>query len=186
MGDRVSKLLIIIFIIIVLLIILGILYIYLYNKFTETIIRVNEAENRIDSNLRDKYDILNKCVSIIKEKIELDDKAFKDLAMLKTKKLSNFDFDRSLVKSHNELISVYEKHKELKDNDELYKSMKQLELIDEELTTLRTYYNANITNYNKMVKKIPTIFVAKIKKYKERMFYDLKNMNDEDYEDFKL
>ena len=106
--------------------------------------------------------------------------------MLKTKKLSNFDFDRSLVKSHNELISIYDSNEKLKNNDELYKSMKQLELIDEELATLRTYYNANITNYNKMVKKIPTMFVAKIKKYKEKMFYDLKDMNDENYEDFKL
>jgi len=178
--------LIIIFIILVILIALGILYICIYNRFNETIIRVNEAENRIDNNLRDKYDILNKCVAIIKEKIELDDSAFKSLAMLKTKKLSNFDFDRSLVKSHNELISIYDSNEKLKNNDELYKSMKQLELIDEELATLRTYYNANITNYNKMVKKIPTMFVAKIKKYKERMFYDLKDMNDENYEDFKL
>ena len=49
--------LIIIFIILVILIALGILYICIYNRFNETIIRVNEAENRIDNNLRDKYDI---------------------------------------------------------------------------------------------------------------------------------
>jgi hypothetical protein len=64
--------------------------------------------------------------------------------------------------------------------------MKQLEIIDEELITLRTYYNGNITEYNRMIKRIPTLVIAKIKKYKERMFYDLKNMNDDDYEDFKL
>ena len=40
--------------------------------------------------------------------------------------------------------------------------------------------------YNKLVKKIPTNIVAKIKKYQERPFYDLKNMHDDDYEDFKL
>ena len=54
------------------------------------------------------------------------------------------------------------------------------------LVTLRVYYNANISNYNHMVKKIPSMIIAKIKKYKERLFYDLKDMNDEDYEDFKL
>jgi len=181
-----SKLLIILFIIIVLLIVMGILYIYYYNKFNETIIRVNEAECRIDDNLRDKYDILSKCVTLVKDNAKVDDDAFKSLAMLKTKKLSNFEFDRELVKSHNELITIFDANKKLKDNDELCRSMKQLELIDEELVTLRTYYNANITNYNKMVKKIPTIIVAKIKKYKERMFYDLKDMTDDNYEDFKL
>ena len=64
--------------------------------------------------------------------------------------------------------------------------MKQLELIDEELITLRKYYNGNITEYNRMIKRIPTLIIAKIKKYEERMFYDLKNMSDKDYEDFKL
>ena len=60
------------------------------------------------------------------------------------------------------------------------------EIINNELLTLRDYYNANITNYNKMIKKVPTNIIAKIKKYKERPFYDLKDMTDEDYQDFKL
>lgn len=176
----------ILYIIIIFLVILGIMYIYFYNKINDTIVRVNEAENRIDNNLRDKYDILNKSVTLIKSKIELEDKTFKGLASLKAKKLSNFDLDRLLVTSHNELISVYENNKELRDSDELYKSLKQLELIDEELNTLRTYYNGNISEYNRMIKRIPTMFIAKMKKYQERMFYDLKDMNDNDYEDFKL
>ena len=181
-----SIFLIVLFSIIILLIILGISYIYFYNRINDTIIRINEAENRIDNNLRDKYDILSKAVTIIKDKIELDDKAFKELASLKAKRLSNFELDRLLVKCHNELISVYEKKLELHDSDELFKSMKQLELIDEELVTLRKYYNGNISEYNKMIKKIPTVIIAKIKKYQEKMFYDMKNMNDDDFEDFKL
>ena len=185
-GDKMNTFLIIIFIIIVVLLTFGLIYIYYHNKFNETIIRINEAENRIDTNLRDKYDILSKCVTIIKDKIDLDDKAFNDLLMLKTKKLSNFDLDRLLVKAYNDLLSIYDNNKKLHDNEELNKAIKQIELIDEELVTLRIYYNANISNYNNMVKKIPSMLVAKINKYKERMFYDLKNMNDNDYEDFKL
>ncbi len=185
-GDKMNTFLIIIFIIIVVLLTFGLIYIYYHNKFNETIIRINEAENRIDTNLRDKYDILSRCVTIIKDKIDLDDKAFNDLLMLKTKKLSNFDLDRLLVKAYNDLLSIYDNNKKLHDNEELNKAIKQIELIDEELVTLRIYYNANISNYNNMVKKIPSMLVAKINKYKERMFYDLKNMNDEDYEDFKL
>ncbi len=178
--------LIVLFIIIIISLILGITYIHLHNKFNESIIRINEAELRIDNNLREKYDILNKCVSLIKNVTELDDKAFTNLAKLKTRKISNFELDRVLVDIYTEFVTIYEKNKELRDNDEIYKCNKQLELIDEELVTLRNYYNNNITHYNKMIKKIPTNIVAKIKKYKERTFYDLKNMSDEDYEDFKL
>ena len=37
-----------------------------------------------------------------------------------------------------------------------------------------------------MIKKFPTNIVAEIKRYRERPFYDLKDMTDEDYDDFKL
>ena len=60
----------ILFIIIVLILILLITYIILYNRINETIIRINEAENRIDSNLRDKYDTLNRASTLIKSQIK--------------------------------------------------------------------------------------------------------------------
>ena len=176
----------ILFVVLVIVILLGILYIYFYNKINDTIIRVNEAESRIDNNLRDKYDTLNKCVTLIKGNIELDDKAFTELAKLKAKKLSNFELDRILVASHNELLKVLEDNKELRDSDELYKSTRKIDIINEELDTLRKYYNENISYYNKLIKRLPTMLIAKFKHYNERLFYDMKDMSDEDYEDFKL
>lgn len=178
--------LIILFIIIVLTIISAIIYVTLTNKISETIIRINEAEIRIDNNLRDKFDILNKCISILKTKIKLDDNAFQDIIKLRARKISNFDLDRTLTKSLNDFLVIYDNNPELRKSDEIYKSTKQLELIDEELVTLRDYYNANILKYNSLIKKFPTNLIAEIKKYKERPFYDLKDLNDEDYEDFKL
>lgn len=179
--------LIILFIIITLLLIFALGYIYFYNQINDRIIRIKESESRIDENLRDKYDSLNRGVSIIKNKIELDNNAFKGLAMLKTKKLSSFEFDRCLVKAYNELLTIYEDNKKiLNESDELYKVMKEIDLINEELVVLRGYYNANITSYNKMIKKFPSLIIAKIKKYKEKLFYDLKDMDDNDMEDFKV
>ena len=150
-----NSFLITLFIIITLIITLLIFYIFLYNKITESIIRIEEAESRIDNNLRDKYDLLNRSISLFRNIIELDQNAFKDII-------------------------------KLRESDEIFKVSRQLEIINDELLTLRNYYNANITNYNKMIKKFPTNIVASIKKYKERPFYDLKDMTDEDYEDFKL
>ena len=178
--------LIILFIIIILIILTAIAFVFFYNKINETIIRVDEAESRIDSNLRDKYDLLNRCVTIIKNKMELNSEQFKDIVKLRSRKISNFDLDRVLVSSHNEFLSIYEVNKELRESDEVFKASKQLELINEELITLRNYYNANISNYNKMIKTFPTNIIANVKKYKDRPFYDLKDMKDDNYEDFKL
>lgn len=178
--------LIILFIILIILISSGIIYITLYNKINDIIIRVNEVENRIDNNLRDKYDLLNKTATLYKSKIDIDDKTFNTLSRLKSKKMSSFDFDRVLVDIENNFLTIYENNKELRESDEIYKTQKKLEIITEELVTLRNYYNINIATYNKMIKKFPTLIIAMIKKYKEKPFYDLKNMNDDNYEDFKL
>jgi len=178
--------LITLFIIITLIIILLIYYIFLYNKINDSIIRIEEAESRIDNNLRDKYDLLNRSITLFRNNIELDENAFKDIIKLRARKISNFDLDRVLVTAYNEFLSIYEANSKLRESDEIYKVSRQLEIINDELLTLRNYYNANITNYNKMIKLFPTNIIAQIKKYKEKPFYDLKNMNDEDYEDFKL
>ena len=178
--------LIALYIILIIIILISILYVYLYNKFNDSIIRINEAENRIDNNLRDKYDLLNKFMSIVKSKTEIQSDVFNDLAKLKARKISNFDFDRVLVHIENEFLALYENQKELSKINEVNRIKKQIELINGELVTLRNYYNANITAYNKMIKKFPTLMIAMIKKYKEKSFYDLKNMTDEDYEDFKF
>ena len=178
--------LIALFLIIITIITLLILYIHLYNKINESIIRIEEAESRIDNNLRDKYDLLNRSISLIRNKIDLEPDAFKEIIKLRSRKISNFDLDRILVKSYNEFLSIYEDNSKVRESDEIFKVSRQLEIINDELLTLRNYYNANITNYNKMIKTFATIIIANIKKYKEKPFYDLKDMTDEDYQDFKL
>ena len=94
--------------------------------------------------------------------------------------------DRNLTKCYNDFLVLYNDNIKLREDDDIYKANKQIELNDEELNNLINYYNGNILNYNKMVKKIPTNLIDLIKKYQEKPCYDLKNMNDTDYEDFKL
>jgi len=181
-----NSFLITLFLIITITLSLLIIYIILYNKINESIIRIDEAESRIDNNLRDKYDLLNRSITLIRNKIELPQDAFKEIIKLRARKISNFDLDRVLVKSYNEFLSIYENNSKVRESDEIFKVSRQLEIINDELLTLRNYYNGNITNYNSMIKKFPTNIIAKLKKYKERPFYDLKDMTDEDYKDFKL
>ena len=186
LGDRMNTFLIILFIVIVFILAIFLTYICLYNKLNESIIRVNEAEDRIDTNLRDKYDLLDKVTTLSKNIIDFPETFEKDILKIRSRKVSNFEFDRVLVKLYNDYSAIYETEPKLKENDKIFKMVKEIEIIDEELITLRSYYNANISNYNKMVKMFPTNVIAKIKKYKERMFYSLKDMSDEDYEDFKI
>ena len=175
--------------VIVICIIFGI-YTTLYNKMQDYIIRINEVESMIDNNLRNKYDNINKCISIIKGnkdlENEIDQNIFDEIIRLRTKKISNFDLDRKLIEAENILINLKEKHKQIKENKDLISLDKKTEEINETLIVNKEYYNKNIAEYNKLIKLFPTNIIAKIAKYEEKLFFDKKDMSDDDYNDFKL
>jgi len=161
-------------------------YTYLYNKFQDSIIRINEVEATIDSNLRNKYDLLNKSIALIKGNVEIEDEIFDEIVKLRSRKISNFDLDRKLILAYNEFNIIRNKYKELDKSDEIKKVAKEVNDIDTKLSVYREYYNDNITKYNKMVKSFPTNLIALVNKYEEKLFFDRKDMSDDDYEDFKL
>lgn len=185
-----DTLMLIIFIIILVICIIFGIYITLYNKIQNYTIRINEVEAIIDNNLREKYDNINKCVSLIKgnESInkEIDKKMFEEIVKLRSKKISNFDLDRKLIEANNNFITLKEKYKDLKDNEDIIKITNKLNEIDENLLVNRDYYNKNIAEYNKLIALFPTNIIAKIYKYEEKLFFDKKDMSDDDYNDFKL
>lgn len=184
-----ALMLILVFIVLIICILSGI-YAYLYNKFQDFIIRINEVESSIDSILRNKYDTINKCVSIIKgnDKIsnKLDKNMFEEIVKLRSRKIGNFDLDRKLVEANNQFIMIKEKYEELNENEDIVKYSNDLIDLDDRLQIHVNYYNKNIAEYNKLIKLFPTNIVARLCKYEEKLFFDRKDMNDEDYNDFKL
>ena len=184
-----ALLLILIFLIIVICVLVG-LYTYFFNKFQDYIIRINEVEANVDSILRSKYDTINKCVSIIKgnDKInsKLDKNMFEEIVKLRSRKISNFDLDRKLVEANNQFITIKEKYEEINDNDEIIKYSNELAELDDKLEIHVNYYNKNIAEYNKLIKLFHTNIIDRLCKYEEKLFFDRKNMSDEDYKDFKL
>lgn len=156
-----------------------------YNKLQESIIRSNSAEADIDSCLRKRYDLLNKSINIIKATCN-EEKILDNISNLRSKKLSNFDFDRELYESINEFNSFKEKYQELKTNDEFVKIDLSLHETEIEMSALRKYYNDIITDYNKYVKSFPSVLVAILFRYKKKPYYDGKNMDDKNTKDFRI
>ena len=190
-GDRKmdALMLILIFIILIICILSGI-YAILYNKFQDYVIRINEVESNIDTILRNKYDTINKCVSIIKGNNEINNKLdknmFEEIVKLRARKISNYDLDIKLVEANNQFITIKEKYEEINKNEDIIKYSNDLIDIDDRLKIHVNYYNKNIAEYNKLIKLFPTNIVARLCKYQEKLFFDRKDMSDEDYNDFKL
>lgn len=179
-------LLITIFIIVIIVCVLAIFYATIYNKFQDYIIRINEVESMIDNNLRSKYDLLNRAIPIIKGNISKEKEIFGEVVKLRSRKLGNFELYRVLVRTSNEFEALKEEFPDIEKSAEIKKIRNQINEIDLKLDNEIDYYNENISIYNSLLKKFPSNIVATFCKYKEKLFFDRKDMNDEDYDDFKL
>ncbi|MGM9881331.1 MAG: LemA family protein [Bacilli bacterium] len=179
-------LMIIILIIIIVICLITVFYAITYNRFQDYIIRINEVESMIDTNLRNKYDLINRAIPIVKSNIDEDSKIFEEIIKLRSRKIGNFELYRILTNASIELNSLKEKFPTIDKSEEIKKIKKQIDDIDIKVDNSIDYYNDNITTYNTMIKKFPSNIVATFCKYKEKLFFDRKDMSDEDYNDFKL
>ena len=157
-----------------------------YNKFQEYIIRINEAETNIDSTLRNRFDLLNKSIDIIKANTDIEGDIFTKIIKLRSRKLSNFDLDRQLYEGINEFNKYKEQYPELKNSEVFTKIDISLNESEAEIIAFRKYYNDIITDYNKMVKSFPSNIIALFFKFKSKLYFDGKDMSDDDTKDFKL
>lgn len=151
----------------------------MYNRIQDCIIRINEAEVNIDSVLRKRFDLLNKSIGIIKSATKTDDNILDIIVGLRTKKITNFELDRSLYDAINEFTSYKDKYKELKNCEEYLKIEINLFESESEIVALRKYYNDIITDYNKLVKTLPSSLIAMIKNYTVKPYFDGNSLEEE-------
>ena len=173
--------------ILVLIIIVGIIaiaYVITYNNLVNYKIKIEKAEGIIDDNLRQKYDLIVKMNIAIKKVVTKKD-YLKDYIDLKDKRISNYELDRKLTEAMNIILEVKNDYNEL-DNKEFNNELKEINIINETLTSCKTYYNKNTTELNQIIRKFPSNIVAKIHRYKIKPFFDGKNMQDAVIDDFKL
>jgi len=154
-------------------------FISVYNQFQSYIIRINEAENFIDTTLRKRYDLLNKSISIIKAHTNKKDSILESIDSMKSKKLSNFELDRLLYDGINEFNKYKEENEDLANNESFLKIDLSLFESESEIVAARKYYNDIITEYNRQITRFPDNLVAKICNYKKKTYFDGKDLDGE-------
>lgn len=161
----------------------GISYIMLYNRIQKYIVRINEAESKIDEALRKRYDILVNMEQEINSSTELKENNFENF---KSDTMSNFDADRKLTKIRETFKNIKADFNDKLDNEKVRNLSTELKIVEEKSDAAKAYYNKYTTSLNLLIKKFPSNIVARIHNIDERLYFDNKNMNDKDILDFKL
>lgn len=175
----------IVLIIIIILALGGIYYVVYFNKLNDLKTKVMEAESIIDENLRIKYETLIRISNSLKKHIKSDKNYFKEYEKLRDINISNFDMDRKLNEGFTLILKMMD-DLNLNDNEELIKEIENIKRLDEKLTATKNYYNKNTSLENAIIRKFPTNIIAKIHKFKLKLFFDGKDMEDEIIDDFKV
>ena len=159
-------------------IILMIITIY-YNKFSFTIIKIDEAENNIDAFFEKKIELLDRTRPIIKKELKLDE-FLEDIEFLKESQINHFEMNSSLKEYYTELM------KTIDDNEKLLKSEALVSIIDElnsnedAILGSTKFYNDSVVTFNQLVSAFPSNIVAVLWHYKRKEFYN--NEKKEMYE----
>ena len=122
----------------------------------------------------------------IRDSIKSEKEIFGEIVKLRSRKIGNFELYRILTRASNELNELRTEYNDIDNSNEIKKITKQIDDIDIKIDNAIEYYNDNITIYNSLLKKFPSNIIATFSKYKEKLFFDRKDMSDEDYDDFKL
>ena len=175
----------IVLIIIIILASGGIYYVIYFNKLNDLKTKVMEAESIIDENLRIKYETLIRISNSLKKHMKSDKNYFKEYEKLRDINISNFDMDRKLNEGFTLILKMMD-DLILNDNEEIIKEIDNIKRLDEKLTATKNYYNKNTSLENAIIRKFPTNIIAKIHKFKLKLFFDGKDMEDEIIDDFKV
>ena len=175
-----------ILIIIILVALLSIVYIYYYNRLQDLKINIDEAEYILDEALREKYDLLINTSNIVKDTIKDKKTPFKELEEIKNNEISSFEFDRKTTEFQNLVNTLKNDYNELEKNDDLKNNLNDIKIIDEKIIAAKGYYNDYVTKSNNLIRKFPSNIIAKFHGIKIKKYFDGKDLDDDNENDFKL
>ena len=116
--------------------------------------------------------------AVLKFKVTKEEEVLKIISEMRSQRLNNFDLDRKLYEAINEFNKYKENNNDLRKNESFIKIDVSLNESEAEIEALRKYYNDIISDYNKIIKTIPSNIVAKLSKLKTKDYFEGKDLSE--------
>lgn len=160
-------------IIIAIVVLVGIaLFIYsvYHDKITFLKIKLNMIEEKINSTLIKRKELIKDSEKIIKDVTKTNKDVYQGLNEVNDDDI--IKLDRKLLIFVNEFYLIKDKYNELSESDEFKNIAFAINETEDLLKAYKEYYNTNVTSYNKLIKSFPVIIISKLKRRKEKPFFD--------------
>ena len=145
-------------------------------------LRIDKAEEQIEEELDNRYNIVKEIQKTIEKSTKMELKIYKDLDELKDKKtISTIEYDNLL----NELVDMiyliendYPKISKKKDFKETIVKLNESNSI---ISAAKAFYNENNQDMNELLKKFPTNILGKFKRIKIKPNYEMEDYMEDEY-----
>lgn len=173
--------------IIIVLILSIVLFIYniYHDKLTFLSIKLKNIEEKINSTLIKRKELIKDSEKIIKDITKTNKQIYEGLENLNNSNVNMMELDRKLLIYINEFYLIKDKYQKLQKNEDFQKIAFKVTETEDLLNAYKDYYNNQASKYNKLIKSFPVVFTSLIKRRKEKLFFDKKSLNDNDYNEFK-
>ncbi len=152
-----------------------------HQKILELLYKVNESDKRLVENLNNKYHLIIRAIKIIERELKIDSKIFEQLKGINKSAINNFDLDNLLTESKNKVFEINDDDSSLIKVKSFASILKDLETIDIDLVSLRTFYNKYTSVYNNLINKFPYNLISKIKHYKIKGIYSGEEIEKDEF-----
>ena len=159
-------------IVIIVLVISLVLFIYniYHDKLALSYIKLYNIEEKINSTLIKRKELVKDAENKIKEIIKTDKVIFENF-----KEIDNnndmFDLNKKLLLSINDFYVIKDKYKKLHNNTDFQKICFSIDETGDLLNSYKKYYDKEALEYNKLIKSLPLFFVSLITRKKEKKLF---------------
>lgn len=138
---------------VIIVLILSVLY-YFYsaykNKAKILNINIKTIEEKLNSNILKRKELLKDSESLIKEITKTKKEIYTNFDIL-NEKLNIFEMDSKTLSFLNEYNMIKEKNDKLNRNSDFLKLNFTIEENEDDINAYKSYYNKNVEEYNKLV-----------------------------------
>ena len=138
---------------VIIVLILSVLY-YFYSAYKNKVkilnINIKTIEEKLNSNILKRKELLKDSESLIKEITKTKKEIYTNFDIL-NEKLNIFEMDSKTLSFLNEYNMIKEKNDKLNKNSDFLKLNFTIEENEDDINAYKIYYNKNVTEYNKLV-----------------------------------
>lgn len=138
---------------VLIVLILSVLY-YFYSAYKNKVkilnINIKTIEEKLNSNILKRKELLKDSESLIKEITKTKKEIYTNFDIL-NEKLNIFEMDSKTLSFLNEYNMIKEKNDKLNKNSDFLKLNFTIEENEDDINAYKIYYNKNVEEYNKLV-----------------------------------